>query len=406
MLRKSKNDKAAAPPEKSNLMVYRLADEFSGRDEMNLAGNPFALLQADGRRKGETEIRYEWERTLSSGKIVTASWRVAGDGSLGLPGPSDELLYLVLLELTREAAQGAGFPQTVAFSRYRVMEQLGWSDSSPNYRLLADCFSRLKAVVITADHAFYDARTKQPFPRIAFNLIDEFAIADEARGRKAQGTLPLSWFKWSDVMHASFAAGNMRALALDFVRSLATPTARRLFRFLDMHRHATKPPRREFTIGLIKLRDHLGMVNLRYSSKIKERLCDAHTELQSAGYLAGVEYRKNPEGNEMVVYYFDSEAPQATASKSSPSTQPSFLAPLEPNAEPNNVKGLQICPQAAKRVYDALEEPERARLLEKARQGVAPFLWDRLDSPESPISLTLWILVAEEHQAAYASEAV
>ncbi len=413
----------AKTPEPLDAKIVLLGEEHSGRDEMNLAGNPFALLQHDSRHAHQCVIEYEWERKLPNGKIVKASWRVSGDSELGLPGPSDELLYLVLLELTREAAENeesGAWPQIVPFSRYDLMERLGWGKGAREYRLLRDCFTRLQAVSIRAEHAFWDARTKSPFAAVGFNIIDEYSLSDEPKGRKSKDNraLPLSSFKWSDRLHASFQSGNVRSLALSFILSLETPTARRLFRLLEVFRNAQTPPRTSFSIGLLKLRDRLGMVNLRYNSKIKERLQLSHDELIARGYLERVEYVKSKEGDELVVYSFgnvkkmDDEEQQISAPVSrTPSGK--NIAPKEKTAPKSKAKvaktkeiKVEAVPEVEDIRYDAmrchavfqsLPEAEQTELLEIARLNVSPVWHDRVGMPESPMSLGLWELVAERY---------
>ncbi|MBW3636652.1 MAG: replication initiator protein A [Armatimonadetes bacterium] len=392
-----KND--PSKPEMPQGAFFLIVDDHSGRDEMNLAGNPFALLQTAGKSKSsESYIKYEWERRLPNGKTTLASWEVSGHAELGLPGPSDELLYLVLLEMTREAAVDGVWPQQVHFSRAALLKRLGWPDTKQYYTLLSDCFARLDATVIQARHSFYDATQKMPLAFISFSILDGAQISDEPRGRKAQGALPLSFFKWSDRMHASFNAGNVRSLALDFIMSLEAPTARRLFRYLDMHRNAQKPALHEYKIGLAKLRDHLGMVGIKYLSVVRQRLEPAHTELIARGYLAGVEYRKGA-SSEMAVYTFaDAIKPlkvAPTPAKTPVLAAPRlFEAPLEP--EP------QIYPQEAFEVFSALPEAEKTRLRDLARRDIEPAFWDRLERPDSPMALVLWEIVQREHAEKFA----
>ena len=359
---------------------------------MNLAGNPFALLQADSRRDNNSVISYEWERTLPGGKIVTASWRVTGDPELGLPGPADELLYLVLLQLTREGADGPSqeWPQVVHFSRWEVLRRLGWPDAPKFYVSLRDCFRRLSAVNIGAEHSFYNARTKAPYLSVGFHIIESFAIADEPRGRKANQTLPLSWFKWSDQLHDSFVAGNVRDLALDFIISLDHPTARRLFRYLDMMRKAPKgPPRRDFTIGVMKLRDRLGMTNYKYVSKVKEKLLSAHQELTACGYLSNVEFVVGNDG-EMVRYTFgDPRSLAIDAAKSAPSTASAKLRErpmLAPEPMPSAIEersrlllGFEIADENDEyalldAVYELLPQSEKDIVLAKWKSEMPEFL--------------------------------
>lgn len=215
-------------------------------------------------------------------------------------------------------------------------------------------------------------------------------------------------------MLESFNAGNVRSLALDFVVSLHHPTAVRLFRFLDMHRNSQKPPLHEFKIGALKLRDHLGMVNLKFVSKVKERLEPAHQELIERGYLERAEYRKGA-GGEMVFYTF-ADGPK----KATPETPPVSMPTRKPAAshpatrattEKTAAAGLEaaeasqaLFPIEAHAVFVALAEADRERLRHLARQGVEPAFWDRLERPDSPMGLVLWEIVAREFPAQYAAQ--
>ena len=428
--------------EQLNGQIVILGEEHSGRDEMNLAGNPFALLQASS-KNDQLFIRYEWERQLASGKRVNASWEVQGGGRLGLPGPAEELLYLVLMQLTRESAElGEDWPETVHFSRVDVLQRMGWSRTPKFYATLRDAFARLQAVSIQADHSFWNAKAKVPYESIGFAIIDDYAIAAEPAGRKGiqHTTLPLSWFRWNKTLHSSFLAGNVRSLALDFAVSLEHPTTRRLFRLLDMMRNAQTPARREFAMGLFKLRDRLGMSNYKFPSKIKEKLAAAHDELIERKYLEQVEYSKAKDGSPLVIYRFtdgrqsspnfsdldggteinkkvDSSAikrnhhlqnrgvetsvkPMAKASRQSNQAKvPSSNIVGEKILASTTGTDIDVRQQAmlCHQIYNSLSTEERQELRDIARRGVEPAFWDRLEVPESPMSLSLWSLIIDRY---------
>ena len=382
----------------SNLGRLVLLDgDHSGRDEMNLAGNPFALLQAAS-KSGQTHIRREWLRTLASGKTVLASWTVNGDAKLGLPGPSEELLYLVLLQLTREERDTTGlWPQTVHFSRHNVFARLGWSGNSRDYALLRDAFFRLQAVSIQTIYAFHDPRTGGPMPAIAFNLIDSFAFSEEKSARKGRGNAGLSWFKWSDTLHASFEAGNVRSLALDFTLSLDLPISRRLFRLLELLRHAYKPALPEVRMDIFQLRDRLAMTDYKFPSKIREKLAPALAELKERGYLAEVRFDKTGKGAETAVFGFQNIRTSHEPPKPANGPQNVSERPQMPIGEPIESK-LEFSHRMAA-VFAALPEEFRDELRDEARAGLEPIFWDRLDNPDSPLSLELWQIVeARQHQ--------
>jgi hypothetical protein len=410
-----------------------LGEENSGRDEMNLAGNPFALLQAAS-KNGQSFIRNEWERTLPNGRIVTAKWEVNGHAELGLPGPNEELLYLVLLQITREAADKMGvWPQKVTFSRYDLIERLNWPVKGSSYQLLQDGFVRLQSVSIHAVNSFWDARAKVPFRSVGFGLINEFALASEPTGRKLknQTRMPLSWFEWNKTVYESFLAGNVRSLALEFTLSLDLPTSRRLFRFLDMMRGATSPPRREFAIGLFKLCERLGMTSYKYASKIKEKLQPAIEELKERHYLEDVRFEKSKDGTELAFFAFASvgrsQAEVVLAQNAEPAkpnnlglfeaneyasgSQPTMsLMPEGPKKGAKSVKStkpepppldnepdIRLDAMRCHAVFVTLPEEERNELMELAKEEVSPIWHDRIGLPESPMSLGLWQLVAERY---------
>ena len=283
----------------------------TGKDELNLIEHPFASMW-DKEAPGAV-IHHEWEaRHPVTGKTLRASWRVAGDPEMGLPKPSDERVYLVLLELTREA----NFQnQIIYFTRYDLVKRLGWSNKPQSYQMLNDAFKRLQSVKIQAENAFWEPRAKS-FRNVGFSIIDNYDILNEKPGRKSkkseQSELPLSFFRWNDVMFQSFQAGYMRTLDLGLALSLKGDIALRLYRYLDKKTH---DGRGHFEIELETLCErHLGMRGARYPSKHKERLKGAHDELMARGVLAGVCYEPmKTKKAEKVCYSFPSKIPALPA---------------------------------------------------------------------------------------------
>jgi len=220
---------------------YRL-----GKDEMNLVEHPFALL-----KRGTTDsiIHLEWEKKHPrTNRAVKAHWRITGDSELGLPGPVEERLYLVMMELSREQ----GFPEEVMFSRADILRRLGIAKTAKSYAMLRDAFLRLTTVTIDAKNSFWLARDDDFAASVMFHLVEEVKFTEENAGRR-QGQIPLalSSFKWSQIMYSSIVAGNIRSLSIDFALSLDLPLSARLFRYLDKHRTGDKDyNRNKFEIEL------------------------------------------------------------------------------------------------------------------------------------------------------------
>ena len=383
-----KNDNPASPnasPE--NLPIEALAklvllgEEHSGRDEMNLAGNPFALLQPS-QKSSQNVLFREFDRTLPDGRTVKARWEVAGHPQLGLPGPSEEVLLLVLMQLTREAGEengSASWPRTVHFSRYDLLSRMGWTNNAKCYRSLTEGFQRLTNVTINARYAFFDAASKLPIADANFHLLESSDIVDEPAGRKGESQLPLSSFTWSERMHESFVAGNVRSLSLEFVLRLELPLSRRLFRFLDAMRWAQKPARREFSIGLLNLRDRLGMTPYPYASKVKEKLAGAHEELRACGYLADIEFRKakGKSGESLVCYTFGSGtaalSKAARVESKNTGKTPASYSRVETMVE-YDLEDEHTRDAACDAVFAALETPQREAIDEGIWKQMPSFL--------------------------------
>lgn len=297
-----------------------------GRDEMNLVEYPFASLWKN--TEPGTEILHEWEATHPlSGRVVKAFWRVAGDAKMGLPTATDEQVYLVLMELTQETGLQS---RTVHFTRHNLIKRLGWTHNDKNYRLLEEAFTRLAAVSITSQNAFWNARARS-FETVGFSLLDNFKILEERAGRKkvGQAELPLSFFKWNDVLFDSFQAGYIRSLDVGFALTLKSSIALRLYRYLDKKSYGGRP---SFEIELAALCErHLGMRPSPYPSKYKERLKPAHEELMAHGFLQSVVYApmKTKKG-EKVSYVFAGRTDQnSTNSLSANETDAYSKSPVE-----------------------------------------------------------------------------
>ena len=60
--------------------------------------------------------------------------------------------------------------------------------------------------------------------------------ARRARGRRLKTDkppLPLSSFRWNEVIFQSFQSGNLKQLDLELYLKLRLPTTKRMYRFLD-----------------------------------------------------------------------------------------------------------------------------------------------------------------------------
>ncbi len=301
-----------------------------GKDEMNLVEHPFGVLWP---KETENSVMfYHWDATHPiTGKILPASWMVSGHADHGLPNASDERIYLVLMELTREA----GFTSpTVHFSRHDLIKRLGWPDTSQSYDMIERGFERLQGVTINAKNAFWNHREKT-YVNAGFNVLDHFVINAERPGPKStgRGEKPVSFFCWSDFLFHSFENGYIRSLDLDFALSLQSDIALRLYRYLDKKAY---DGRQTFEVDIFNLCiGHLGMKPNLFPSKLKERLKPAHDELIARGFLHEVDYEKTrtPERKSLKVrYHFSARAASLWVSDA-PEPAPVQPAPVQGELE-------------------------------------------------------------------------
>ena len=294
----------------------RAAPARIGRDEMNLAEFPFALLSKRAPQSLNT-MRFEDSVEGKDGKMVQRRWTVTGGDQFGLPLAGDEEVYVALMEVTKDQ----GFDKrTISITRYDLIRRLGWPDKGDSYRRLRSALDRLLGVTITSEKAFWD-NAKQRYVDVGFHIIDDYALYDENPGRKRSGhqaALPLSFITWNQVIFRSFQAGNIKQLDTAFFFGLNSSVSRRLYRYLDKKRYDGKAA---FRMGLNKLAfEKLGMSRSYYPSHIKQELQRAHDELVRTGFLTQVEYvRPRGGGEEQVVYHFTKRKYMITREPAAPS---------------------------------------------------------------------------------------
>jgi len=267
-----------------------------GRDEMNLAEFPFALLSKRV-PDGVSEIRFSDTIRGPNGALVERRWTLTGSPKHGLPVAADEPVYVALMEATKEQ----GFKsRIVSTSRQDIARRIGLPHGGAAYRQIKASLDRLVGVNIHAENAFWDP-DKRTYGTVSFGLLDDYVLLDERKDRGKQ--LPLGQVAWNRIIFASFLAGNIKRLDTTFFFSLNSPIARRLYRYLDKKRYDGKPL---FQIGMEKLCfEHLGLSrSYQYPSQLRQKLARGHQELIERGFLRSVRYEPMARGGEKVIYEF------------------------------------------------------------------------------------------------------
>lgn len=256
-----------------------------GRDEMNLAEFPIALL--DSRQKeGIKTIRFQDTIIGDKGGTVTRKWIITGSDEFGLPVEGDEQVYIALMEISKEKNFSS---QIVNFTRYELCKKMKWEIDGKSYKRIEAALNRLFSVNIIAENAFWDNENKA-YTTEAFHIIDRYTLYDRInKSSNAQLGLALSSIKWNDIIWKSMQKGYIKFLDTKRYFRLDTPLSRRLFRYLDKK----FGKKRSFQIDIFLLGyEHLGMSrNYKAKSKLKEKLIPAIEILIKDGYLESYLFR-------------------------------------------------------------------------------------------------------------------
>ena len=249
-----------------------------GRDEMNLAVLPIAVLG-----RNDTREVIEYYGTFWNGeKQEDMIWTVRGAAGLGLPSEFAERVLVALLYL---GAQDNFVNRRMEFSTYQILKVLGRAINGRNYKVVEDALTQLAGVLITSDKAWVEKKKDGTQRRIstkrAFHIIDEFYL---------HYTEDKSFIIWGSRLWRNLQSGYIRRLDIDFYYSIDLPLARRLYRFLDKMTHYK--PYTPYAIDVFDLANKLGMVPYQYAAHLKRPLSAAADELVERGYLTHYEFFK------------------------------------------------------------------------------------------------------------------
>jgi hypothetical protein len=267
-----------------------------GRDEMNLADFPISALQrqqltdADGRKIDRLEFeasRYDSNTRQRVKQKVT----LTSSSTEGLPTPADEHAILALLYVAKHSDNFAS--DSVRFAPSQLFDIMGWAPNGRSYARLRAVLRRLKSLTIRYENAWWDAAGRGYEEEVATGIVDSYRIARQVSGPRTADTPLESWVTWSQQFHDSLKKGNLKRLDLDVFFRLSTPTAQRMYRFLDK-RFYTSPVVAmdlvEFACG------HIGLTESKNVAILKRRLAPAIAELEGIQFIAAAavsdRYRK------------------------------------------------------------------------------------------------------------------
>ena len=266
------------------------------KDELNLAEFPIAAL-TDRIPDGQTTMVFEDRLEQRDSSPIVRRLTIMGTHKHGLPTSLDDEVLVGLIQLTKRRSNFTD--ARVQFSRYELIELLGWPQSGQSYRRIEEALHRWVGVVLMYENAWWDNQARSWVDE-QFHVLDNVTLYDRERWRtsarsakssnKAEKSgskadkppLPLSSFRWNEVIFRSFQSGNLKQLDLEFYLKLRLPTTKRMYRFLDKRFY--RRSRLDFDLRTLAC-EHIGLSRSYAPTELKRRLKPALEEMEELGFL-------------------------------------------------------------------------------------------------------------------------
>src|SRR5690606_22827747 len=122
------------------------------KDELNLAEFPIAAL-ADRVPDGQLSLVFEDRLEQRDGPPIVRRLTITGTPKHGLPTALDDEVMVGLIQLTKRRNNFT--EQKVTFSRYELIELLGWPQSGASYQRIEEALNRWVGVVLMYENAWW-----------------------------------------------------------------------------------------------------------------------------------------------------------------------------------------------------------------------------------------------------------
>jgi hypothetical protein len=300
-----------------------LADErepFLGKDELNLAEFPIALL-SEKIPEGMKTLEFN-DQIYDTGKkkLLNRKLTIEGSETYGLPTSKDDEIILGLIQLSKRK----GFhDRKVEFTRYELISVLGWPHSGQSYSRIEKALHRWVSVTLHYENAWWD-KSEERWTSGAFHIIDDFELND-SRESTRQLTLLQSRIIWSSRVFESFIEGHLKNIRYDVYVKLRSSVSKRMYRFLDKRFH--QRPSLNFDLHDFA-HEHIGLSrSYKDCGKLKEKLNAGIKELEEIGFIEPLsrEARFHHEGRGRWRVFFSRKAETPVLSVQSASQEPSAL---------------------------------------------------------------------------------
>ena len=153
------------------------------KDELNLAEFPIAAL-TDRIPNGQTTLVFEDKLERRDHPPIVRRLTIMGTVKHGLPTSTDDEVLVGLIQLTKRRSNFTN--AKVPFSRYELIELLGWPQSGASYRRIEEALNRWVGVVLMYENAWWD-NTAKSWVDENFHVLDNVTLYDRERRKRAGG---------------------------------------------------------------------------------------------------------------------------------------------------------------------------------------------------------------------------
>lgn len=256
----------------------------TGKDEMNFLEHTFSGASTRPSKSPDELVFRRVKADPSTSATITQRLSISFSTKFGRPTVEDDEVYVGLLAVTHQRIQEGLKPECcrIEFTRYELLNAIGWTDCGRSYRNVDRAINRLGGVWVVSDNAFFD-REAQSWVDAKFHVINESHLFTREKYDQAvtrAGSRPKSWIEWGGPLIKSIRDGNLATFDLETYRNINGGVTKKLYRYSNKRLYK----KRQYVIDLRELaEDKLGYKPGQAVSELKRTLEPTFVELQQFG---------------------------------------------------------------------------------------------------------------------------
>jgi hypothetical protein len=252
--------------------------------ELNLVEFPITLLVDRVPSSVKTTLTFEDNfYDTASQRWIPRKLEIEPGAKSGFPTPADGDVYQALVHLTHVKTGFKGEGRRLWFSRYELLNLLGWELCGPNYKRISQSIERWHTVSLRYSLAW--KREGKWDSTAGFHILEDFHLNPESGRNLVEGRdEPTSFIVWSEIVWGSYSNNYVMPLDLDVYWSLKSAITKRMYAFLGKWFYHGKD-RVYFDLQVFAFHK-IGISHLKDNAQIRRRLDPSIQELEKIQFLA------------------------------------------------------------------------------------------------------------------------